>query len=111
MKKIIVVSCILLILSGCEMNAGGNTFYHQINEIEIALENSDWDETLSEAENLKEMYKKQKWKLQLLGDENEYEGLNESIHKLISAIKLQDLVSIKMELITIQTNIENIYSL
>ncbi|TXL64055.1 DUF4363 family protein [Cerasibacillus terrae] len=103
--------CILLILVGCENNVGGHAFFNQINEIENSLEDPNWDKITLQAEELKEMYKKDKWKLQLLGDEEEYETLYESINKLIIAIEEKDRTNIRLELSVIHTHIEDIYSL
>lgn len=111
MHKIIIGLCFLLIVVGCENNVGGDAFFHQINEIENALEDSNWDEVTHQAEKLKDLYKKDKWKLQLLGDEDEYEGLYESINKLIVATEEKDVVNIRMELSLVHTIIEDIYSL
>lgn len=111
MKNIILLSCFLLFLVGCENNIGGDTFFNQINDIEHALENPNWSEITTQAKGLKELYKKDKWKLQLLGDEDEYESLYESINRLITAIEMEDLTITRMELTDIHTYIENIYSL
>lgn len=43
-----------------------------------------------DAGKLKGDYQSNKWKIQLLGDEDEYETLNESINKLIIAIEEKD---------------------
>ncbi|MBC5638687.1 DUF4363 family protein [Ornithinibacillus sp. BX22] len=113
MNKVIILFCFsfLLILAGCENNVGGHAFFDQINEIENSLENPDWDRVTAQAEELKKLYKKDKWKLQLLGDEDEYESLYESINKLIVAIEEKDRTNIKLELSVIHTHIEDIYSL
>src|SRR5690606_16474310 len=111
LKKMMIYICLLLLLTGCENNIGGDAFFHKINEIENALDEPNWDDVVYQAKELKELYKKDKWKLQLLGDEDEYESLHESINKLITATKGKDLTNIKMELTTIHTYIEDIYSL
>lgn len=111
MNKIIIILCFLLFLVGCENNVSGHAFFNQINEIENTLEYPNWDKITAQAEELKEMYKKDKWKLQLLGDEDEYESLYESINKLIVAIEEKDRTNIRLELSVIHTHIEDIYSL
>lgn len=111
MNKTIIVCCCLLFLVGCENNIGGDVFFNQIDDIENALENEDWDEVTVQAEALKELYKQEKWKLQLLGDEGEYESLYESINKLIIATEEKDRMNIRIELSVIHTFIEDIYSL
>lgn len=111
MNKLIFIVSLLLVLTGCDVIIGGDLYFNQINQIEDSLEDPDWDTINSQAKELKHMYKRNKWKLQLLGDEGEYERLDESINKLITAIKEKDMIFIRMELTMIQTDIENIYSL
>jgi hypothetical protein len=42
-----------------------------------------------EAKELKKIYKKHRWKIQLLGDEDEHEELYKSINKLIGGALLK----------------------
>ena len=111
MKKVIIFICLLLLLTGCKNNIGGHAFFNKINEIEHALDNPDWDEITAQAKELKDMFKKNEWKVQLLGDEDEYESLYESINKLITAAEEKDRTNTRMELTVIHTYIEDIYSL
>lgn len=111
MRKMIGFICLFVLLVGCENNFGGQAFYDQIKEIESRVEAEDWDDVVVKAEELKELYKQDKWKLQLLGDEDEYEGLYEAINKLITAGKGKDEANVRMELSGIHTRIEDIYSL
>lgn len=111
MRRIILYLCLFLLLAGCEINIGGEAFFYQIEEIEVELKKDNWKEVVVKAYELKELYKKNKWKIQLLGDEDEYESLYESINKLITASQEKDQISSRMELTTIYTHIEDIYSL
>ena len=111
MKKIILIVCSCVFLIGCENNIGGDIFFNQIQTIEDALEHPDWTEVAAKAKELKQIYKEEKWKIQLLGDEDEYESLYESINKLIVASDKQDQMNTHMELSVIHTHIEDIYSL
>lgn len=103
--------CLFVLLVGCESNIGGQAFFDQINEVEGRMEAQDWDGVVTKAEELKELFRKDKWKLQFLGDEDEYESLYEAINKLIAAGKGEDEANIRMELAIIHTYIEDIYSL
>ncbi|GAB3804549.1 DUF4363 family protein [Virgibacillus kimchii] len=111
MRKIIIYTCLLLLLTSCEIMVGGDVFFKQINEMENGLEDPNWEEAIVQAKELKEIYKNNKWKIQLLGDEDEYESLYESINKLITVTKEKDLMNTRLELVTIHTYIEDIYSL
>ena len=111
MRKMIGFICLFVLLVGCENNIGGQAFFDQIKEIESGMEAQDWEDVVVKSRELKELYKQDKWKLQLLGDEDEYESLYEAINKLIAAGKGEDEANIRMELSIIHTHIEDIYSL
>jgi len=101
----------LLILSGCSSITGESDFSKRVDSIEQVLNEPDWNQLKSLGNELNELYKGSKWKTQLMGDEGEYEGLQESINRLIVAIEEQDLTETKLELATIKTFLEDIYSL
>lgn len=111
MTRVLILCTLLLCLTGCDVMIGGDTFFNKINEIEAGLEAPNWTELAEQAKELEEMYKKDKWKLQFLGDEGEYESLYENIHKLIAAAEEMDRTNFKLELTVTRTIIEGIYSL
>lgn len=111
MKKVAIYLCFLLLLSACTIKVGGEEFFSCIDEMEQELNQPNWEKLSSKANEIKELYKKSKWKIQLIGDEGEYEGLDESINNLIASIKEKDTTNTRMELATIRTIIEDIYSL
>ncbi|WP_249869991.1 DUF4363 family protein [Oceanobacillus saliphilus] len=112
MKKFLFIfMALLILLSGCTNKVGGDYFFKQINMLEQSLENPDWKKIATQVEALKDMYDKNKWKVQLIGDEGEYEGIDESIRRLIAAIKEEDIINIRMELATIESLLEGVYTL
>ena len=111
MREMFGLICFFVLLVGCENNIGGQAFFDQINEVEGRMEAQDWAGVVTKAEELKELYRKDKWKLQFLGDEDEYESLYEAINKLIAAGEVEDEANIRMELSVIHTHIDDIYSL
>ncbi|WP_176330350.1 DUF4363 family protein [Oceanobacillus rekensis] len=110
MKTIIYLSLFIL-LSGCAQTIGGDIFFKPMDELEQALDQPEWEEISLQANELKSIYEDNKWKIQLLGDEGEYEGLNESINKMIAAAKEEDTTNVRMELATARSLIKDIYSL
>ncbi|WP_179134506.1 DUF4363 family protein [Oceanobacillus timonensis] len=112
MKKVIIFFVLLFItLPGCSNQVGGDHFFEHIDELEQTIGQSEWDTVTSQAEELKKMYKEDKWKIQLVGDEDEYEGLDESISNLIAAAKEEDVLNTRLELATVKSIFEGIYSL
>lgn len=101
----------LFFLSGCNEPIGGKVFFDHLHEMEQAVDEQEWNQIAKQADELKRMYKEEKWKIQLLGDEGEYESLNRSINNLIVVIKEQDSVNVRLELSMIKTLLEDIYSL
>lgn len=111
MKKIIICISLFILLSGCAKTIGGDVFLNHIDQLEHALDRPDWAEITPQVHELKEIYEKNKWKLQLLGDEGEYERLNESINRIIAVTKGKDTTNVRVELATARSLIEDIYSL
>ncbi|WP_185971033.1 DUF4363 family protein [Alkalicoccobacillus porphyridii] len=112
MQRYIVLNILLLLfLSGCGDVVGSNLFFNQMDQLEEALDRSDWDQIERHAYKFNEIYKTNKWKLQLIGDEGEYEGLNESIQKMIAGVKEEDITNVRLELASARSLIADIYSL
>ena len=111
MKRYLLYVWMIFLLSGCSIRTGGEAFFTQIDEIEQALEQPEWNTITQHAEELKKIYQDEKWKIQLIGDEGEYEDLNESINRVIAVAKEKDSSNIRLELATTKSILEEIYSL
>lgn len=111
MKRFFILILILSILSGCSDTLKGENFLKYTNQIDYSITEGKWVETKTLTLKLKELYKNDKWKLQLLGDEGEYEGLYRSINSLIVACEESDSTNAKLELADIESYIEDIFSL
>ncbi len=110
MKRYLFCFVIILLISGCSKPVGGEVFFNHLDEIEQALNQPEWNMITQYAEDFKKIYEDEQWKLQLLGDEEEYEGLYRSINNLIAAAKEEDSVNLRMELATSRTILEQIFS-
>lgn len=110
-KRIILLALLFIMLSGCSNQVGGEYFFHHIDELEQALDQLNWNKITLQAEELKDIYSENKWKIQLIGDEDEYEGLYQSINNLIAAAKEQDSINLRLELASVKSILEDIYSL
>jgi len=106
-----VMACI--VLTGCTNYFGKEEVFDHIAVLEESFKEKEpyWKKLQTDAEKLKKNYQSNKWKIQLLGDEDEYETLNESINKLIIAIEEKDQTQSKLELAIIKVIAEDIYSL
>ncbi|MDF2857085.1 MAG: hypothetical protein K0Q87_2936 [Neobacillus sp.] len=110
-KKWILTLILFIPLCGCSSITGENEFSKMINSIEQASNEPDWKQLKSLGKDIEQLYQQNQWKIQLMGDEDEYESLQESINHLIVVIEEQDLTEIKLEVSTIKTFLEDIYSL
>lgn len=110
-KKYVLPIIFIMFLSGCSNISGEEAFSNNIKAIEHALKKPDWNQIESLGDDLKKLYNQSEWKIQLLGDEDEYEGLQESINQLIAAIEEKEIPEIKLELATVKTFLDNIYSM
>ncbi|MFC4024703.1 DUF4363 family protein [Oceanobacillus longus] len=110
-KKTIIYMSLFILLSGCATKIGGDFFFDHMDQLEQALDHPKWEQITLQADQLKSIYEDNKWKLQLLGDEGEYERLNESINNIIAAAKEEDTTNVRMELATARSLITDIYSL
>lgn len=110
-KKVVMVTLIIVLLSGCTKTMGETTLLNHLDQLDQSLDDQDWEKLSNQAKELKSMYEDNKWKLQLLGDEGEFEGLNGSINKIIAATIEEDHANVRMEIATARTFIKDIYSL
>lgn len=108
---ILIGFLVALMLSGCSAQTGKNDFKQHISKIEQAVKEEDMTVLGTQIDQLLQIYDKNEWKLQLIGDEGEYERLHEAINRMITARKADDLTQLQLELATIKTIIEDIYSL
>ncbi|RDW15931.1 DUF4363 family protein [Oceanobacillus chungangensis] len=113
MKKGMLALISFIILSACSSLVGGDYFLEKITSIDqhFSQQETDWKKIKEECYELKRLYGKNEWKLQLLGDEGEYEDLKNSIAKLITAIEEKDRTQARIELSTVKSFIKDIYSL
>jgi len=110
LKSILLMSLLLVMLSGCSNMVGSKELMGQIHVIKEQLMVEDWDALEVQMDRLSTIYSDNEWKLQMIGDEGEYERLHESINRLRSAIETQDSQSASLELSTIDSIAEDIYS-
>ncbi|GAA0593614.1 hypothetical protein GCM10009001_07230 [Virgibacillus siamensis] len=109
MKKLIPIflAICMILITGCQSE---QAFYQEIQEINDTVDQADWKQTKAGVKKLSKVYKKQKWKLQLLGDEAEYEGINVELQVLKQSVQAKDKTQVKVSLGTIRGHLLDIYS-
>lgn len=83
----------------------------KMKKIVHLVNDQQWDQAIEEVDGLKKLYNKEKWKLQLLGDEAEYEQIDQELEKLTVAVKERDRTQAKIIMSTVRTLLKNIYSM
>lgn len=111
MRKVMICILVLLLIAGCDGPVGGKMFFEEIHAMERLLDHPDWEGIEKKGKRLQERYDQDKWKLQLLGDEGEYEAINESLYRLKAAIREKDTLEVRTELASIKAFLRDIYSL
>jgi len=111
LRRVLVICLGLAILTGCGSVTGGKEFRQEINNVEQYLLDEDWDTLSVQAEHLQQTYQKHEWKVQLIGDEGEYERLHESINRFKASVEAKEANNARIELATIKSILEDIYSL
>jgi hypothetical protein len=110
-KIFLILFYLLLILTACNKPIAGDHFFNKIEDLEMVVKKEDWKTADTNLIEFQRYYEKSIWKLQLIGDENEYEGLHESLKRLMAAIDQQDATQSLIELATIRAYLEEIYSM
>ena len=110
MRRLLLIP-LLFILVGCSNVTDKHDFKEALDALEASIQIEDWKVIEEHAKAIKSQYEHSKWKLQLLGDEDEYESLQESINHLVHAANTKDKSDLGKEITTIKTYLEQIYSL
>ena len=110
-QRALLCFVILLMITGCSAQTGKKDLTNIIQNMEQGLKASDITSLQIQVDELRKLYDKHEWKIHLLGDEGEYERLNETINRLKAAIEAEELSDAKLELGTLKTIVKDIYSL
>lgn len=86
------------------------TIFEKIEKLKSHVHHENWDEAMVINDDLKGWYTKNKWKLQLLGDESEYEEVEHDISKLKSALEEKDKSESKIMIENLKTTLKQIES-
>ena len=111
LKKGMLCILMMILITGCSAQTGKKELIENISKLEQSLNSADLEYSKLQVKELKQTHGKNEWKLQLLGDEGEYERLNEAISRLIVAVEAEEITDAKLELATIRTIVEDIYTL
>lgn len=96
--------------SSMEQAQFGHSFFQKIDQVTRAVDQENWPKAKQKSAELKKMYASKRWKVQFIGDEGEYEGVEMSLAKLTTAIKEKSKVDALIEASELRALIKAIYS-
>src|SRR5699024_1223244 len=98
------------ILFGCSMETIRQLpIYQSSDDVKGLVNDTHWKKAEEEGKHIEKLYKENKWKYQLMGDETEYNKLDEEISKLQVSLEEKDTKVAKRNIAVIQHFIESIY--
>lgn len=104
-----IIICLFMLVGCSEEKIKNLPMYKKSEEIIDLINQSQWEKAGDEAKIISDLYKKTKWKLQLLGEELEYNELEQEISKLQISIEEKDKREAKTNIVLIQDYIRAIY--
>lgn len=110
-RKYFLLFGLLILLTSCDEPIAGDRFFKWINSLEESIINEDWGASEAIYNDFHMYYKDNYWKLQLFGDEEEYEGIHESINRLAVAIKRKEVTQALFEIASMKSFLTDIYSM
>ena len=108
-KAGIIFSICISMLFGCSGKIQKDPLHMHSNEVTALVDKLEWDKAKRGADNIDKLFKKNKWKYQLLGTDTEYMGLDRHIKKLKISIEAKDTEEAKKDLQMIKHYIESLY--
>jgi Domain of unknown function (DUF4363) len=111
MKKYAFFLLIAIILLVFIDQFGKDEFNEKIANLEQSLNKEDWDLAKKQMDDLNSYYDHNLWILQLVGGEAEYKDLYETFSRLSILIEEKKRTDSKVELQTVKTLVEHIYSI
>lgn len=90
---------------------GSRSMHHLINELEQYVDAENWTEAGHAVKELDRHFRRKYWLLQLLGDEEEYEGIDRNMAQVTAAVKERDKTQVKLLLAETRMMLRHIFSL
>lgn len=105
----IILSICIPLLFGCSGSIQKDPVHSHSNEVISLVDGMEWGKAKQGADDLEQLFKKNKWKYQLLGTDTEYMGVDRHIKKLQISIEEKDKEEAKKDSAMIKHYIESLY--
>lgn len=102
-----------IILSGCDLvkTEKDEVLFKTASDVHNQIEQQEWDKALTTIKEFENLYEDRKWKLQLLGELEDYKELELEIVTLKESLKEEDRFEAKVGLRQIEHRLHLIYEL
>jgi DNA polymerase III delta prime subunit len=113
LKLILGLILFLSFITGCDVfkTEKDELLFYSIAELQNQIEQEEWDQVLSHISHFQEKYEQRKWKLQLLGELDDYKEIELEIGALKESVKEKDKLESMIALSEIRHRLLIIYSL
>lgn len=110
-----LLGCLLLAVTisngpPAEQAQVGQSFFQKVDQVSRAINQENWPKATRATSQLNALYQKKKWKVQIVGDEGEYEGLERELAKLTVAVKEKSKLEAQTEASDIRALFQAIYT-
>ncbi len=104
---------VFVLITGCNVTKSekDQTLFGKVDEMQHQIEQDQWDKLQSNLEEFEAKYKRQKWKMQLLGEHGDYQGIELEIEQMKESVKERDRLESKLGLRKIKHHMTLIYNL
>lgn len=112
-RAIVGLFLIFSLITGCNAikTKEDDLLFHTIAELQYQVDEEEWEQALLHIKEFERKYEHRKWKLQLLGEIDDYKEIELETKQLIEAIKEEDKLEAKVGLSHIKHRLNIIYHL
>lgn len=112
-RLILGLIVMLISITGCDIfkTEKDDLLFHSVTELQHQIEKEEWDKALSNINKFENLYEERKWKLQLLGELEDYKEIELEIVALKESVKEQEKLDAKIGLGQIKHRLDVIYNL
>lgn len=112
-RLILGLVALLILITGCDVfkTEKDVLLLNSVTNLQHQIEKDEWDKALSNINKFENLYEERKWKLQLLGELEDYKEVELEIAALKESVKEQEKLDAKIGLAQIKHRLHVIYNL
>ncbi|MEC5423890.1 DUF4363 family protein [Virgibacillus sp. C22-A2] len=113
LKLVAAFLLLLLLLTGCDLlkTQKDDLLFTSVTEVENQIKKKEWDQATSTISDFQELYNKRKWKIRLLGELDDYKGLEAEVISLKESLREEDEMESRIAIGQIMHRLHLIYNI